>query len=1267
MKRQRMSEINAIGLQLEQLESLRKTAENISKGVRQQLISGLNPFIRDIYIMHLAANYLPRGSERSRPFLLLAADDYKAAVWKRELERLLPGQAEDPEKAENPPAIYYYPAREIMGFETYARSNELTGQCLRAEAALLSGEPAIIVSSFAALSRKLFSPQCFDDHSMLIDTDSIIDTKTLAGRLADCGYERMDLVENAGQFSIRGGIVDIFPFDLDKPVRIELYGDEVDSIRSFDVDSQRSLSEITEIVIRPASELLLNAEKLKDAGERVLADHDHQIRTLQKKGRAEAAEKCRRRREYMAELFSAGVTDQNFEDYTFYFLDKDDLCLLDYLPPQAVIILDEPLRLQESAEDCVRERNEILGQMIEQGNVLPAQAANYLDWNALLKKILTRQMISFSLLMRQPSFVKPSEIATVQCARMNDYRGSWQVFSAEIDQMHERKEKIMLVMSNDDAARNLQHLLREDGREVSLISGLDRPLLPGETVIINGLISEGFELPQAKLAVITERNIFGTRHARDERKTKKEQSSVQSRGRSGKKKRAARGQEQTAVSGLDMFADLQAGDYVVHNVHGIGRFQGVKTMEVQGQRKDYLSIQYAGTDHLYLPVEQMDLIQKYIGSEEGNPRLSKFGGKEWSRVKQRVKESLLKMVGELVKLYAERSQVQGVSFHDSPEWEAEFAAAFPFEETDDQLQAIDEIFEDMKSPRPMDRLLCGDVGYGKTEVAMRAAFRAVMNGKQVAVLVPTTILAQQHFNNFSERFAPFGVNVGLLSRFRSPAEQKQIREQLSAGEMDVVIGTHGLLSDKVKFKELGLLIVDEEQKFGVSHKEKIKQMRVNVDVLTLTATPIPRTLNMALTGIRAMSTLQMPPENRLPVRTFVTEEDPALIREAITRELSRGGQVYYVSNRVQGIESKAEWLRQLVPEAGFVVAHAQMDNKMLENIMLSFMQGEYDVLVCTTIVENGLDIPNVNTLIVSDSQQLGLAQLYQLRGRVGRSSSQAYAYFTFDRDKVLNENAEKRLEAIREFTEFGSGFKIAMRDLQIRGSGNVLGAEQHGQVADVGYHMYVKLLEEAVQEAKEAKQAETEEQPQSDERNTEQTGRKGDNSKQNDDREHQDTLQIPQTTIDLNIDAFIDADYISDSMQKIIMYKKIAQVTSKEDIEEIADELIDRYGDPPPSVSNLLRIAGLKLTAAGYNIRSIVYKGNELIIGFDAADLPSGKALALLSRSFPRSRFVSPDNSGRTETDVLQFRFQTNRSDSKTILKEISRLFRCLDSEQQND
>lgn len=808
------------------------------------------------------------------------------------------------------------------------------------------------------------------------------------------------------------------------------------------------------------------------------------------------------------------------------------------MPKDAVLIMDEPTRIRETARQMEREEAEWQTALLGQGEYLPGLKVSFTYEELFQQNPL--DVIYLSLFMRQTPGIQPQNIVQILCRGMQQFHGQMHALKTEWERWIKGRYRVIFTAGTEERAERLIRVLADYGMEVTKDTS-ENPPVPGHPVVRIGTLLGGFEMSATRLAVITEGEVFTQR-----------------------RRRARRIAKMDYAEKIKDYQDLKPGDYVVHVNHGIGRYAGIETLEVDGRHKDYLLIQYAGNDKLYVPVEQIEQVQKYIGSEEKKPKVYSLGGSEWSKVKNRVRSSVQDIAAELIQLYAKRQAAKGYAFSKDTPFQREFDAMFPYEETPDQLRSIEEIKRDMERDRPMDRLLCGDVGYGKTEVAIRAAFKAVMDGKQVAVLVPTTILAQQHYETFRERFADFPVEIRVLSRFRTRKEQRETIKGLKDHTVDIVIGTHRLLSKDVQFRDLGLLIIDEEQRFGVKHKEKIKQMKHNVDVLTLTATPIPRTLHMAMIGVRDLSVIETPPENRFPVQTYVLEYSAALVREAIERELARGGQVYFLYNQVHNIDQMADQVRQLVPEARVAVAHGQMPETELEKVMLDFLDGEYDVLVSTTIIETGVDIPNVNTLIIYDADKMGLSQLYQLRGRVGRSNRIAYAYFTYQRDKVLSEAAEKRLQAIKEFTELGSGFKIAMRDLAIRGAGNLLGAEQHGHIASVGFELYSQMLKEAIEELQGKEEKEKSVEPE----------------------------------IELKVDAYLPAEYIRDEKQKIEIYKKIRSVRTLEEARDLEEEIEDRFGDLPEPVINLLRVARIRAYAVQYGIEQVVQEKGEIVIRF---------------------------------------------------------------------
>lgn len=953
--------------------------------------------------------------------------------------------------------VYSYPAKDLLFFQADIHGNLLIRQRMKVIKALLEEKELTVVTSIDGCMDFLESLEKIKEQLIHYESDSTVDTEQLKNQLVALGYERVGQVEMPGQFSVRGGIVDIYCLTEENPWRIELWGDEIDSIRSFDPESQRSLENLEELTIYPAVE---------------------------------------------------------------HIGDKDMVSFLDYFPEERTIIfLDEPNRLTEKGGAVEEEYRQSRMHREEKGSRnLPE---NWLcSFEQLQKELNKRNCISVCALEPKQAGWKVREKFYLEVKSISAYNNSFELLVKDLHQYKKQGYRIALLSGSRTRAERLAKDLQEEGLAAFYGQDYDREICPGEIMVVYGHAKKGFEYPLIKFAVMTESDIFG-----QEQKKKKKKNYSGSR--------------------IQDFAELSIGDFVVHEKHGLGIYRGIEKVEVDRIVKDYIKIEYRGGSNLYIPATQLDCLQKYSGADASKaPKLNKLGTQEWNKTKSKVRGAVKNIAKELVELYAVRQEKEGYVCGPDTVWQREFEEMFPYEETEDQLSAIEDAKRDMESTRIMDRLICGDVGYGKTEVALRAAFKEVQESRQVAYLAPTTILAQQIYNTFVQRMKEFPVRVELLCRFRTPAQQKKAIEDLKKGQVDVIIGTHRVLSKDVQFKNLGLLIVDEEQRFGVTHKEKIKQLKKDVDVLTLTATPIPRTLHMSLIGIRDMSVLEEPPMDRMPIQTYVMEYDEETVREAINRELRRGGQVYYVYNRVTDIADVALRIAKLVPDARVDFAHGQMSERELENVMYSFVNGDIDVLVSTTIIETGLDISNVNTMIIHDSDRYGLSQLYQLRGRIGRSNRTAYAFLMYRKNVMLKETAEKRLAAIREYTDLGSGFKIAMRDLELRGAGNLLGAQQHGHMNAVGYDLYCKMLNEAVKEAKGIH-----------------------------------TMEDFETSVDLNVDAYIPDSYISNEFQKLDIYKRIAGIETQQDYDDMLEELLDRFGEPEKAVLNLLAIAKLKAIA----------------------------------------------------------------------------------------
>lgn len=972
---------------------------------------------------------------------------------------------------------YLYPARDLLFYYADIKGKTLTNrrmEVLRAIAEKKKEEPVTVITTMDAFLDGIISPDEIQKNRIHITGEDTVDLTKLEQDLTALGYERESQIEAPGQFAVRGGIIDVFPLAEEMPVRIELWGDEIDSIRMFDAKSQRSIENISEITIYPASENCFGNNGL--------------------------------------------------------------VSFLKYFPEnETLLFYDEPHRLQETAETVEAEYTESLKNRADAGMKEEGEEElRVFQTKDIISEMNRYSGIGLTTLESKCGLFKVRSVYTVQAKGVNPYNNSFELLTRDLKRLKRNGYRVVLLSGSRTRAKRLAEDLRDYDLSSFYSEDMQREVKPGEIMAAYGYASEGYEYPMLKFVVISESDIFG-------RKKKK------------KKRKKYEGQR------IQDFAELKPGDYVVHENHGIGVYKGIEKIEVEKIVKDYMKIVYAEGGVLYIPVAQMDLIQKYAGADAKKPRLNKLGTIQWGKTKSQVKKAVQIVAKDLVELYAVRQQSEGFVYGPDTVWQKEFEEMFPFEETDDQLQAIEDTKHDMESKKIMDRLICGDVGYGKTEIAIRAAFKAVQEGKQVVCLVPTTILAQQHYNTFVQRLKEFPVRIDLLCRFRSAAEQKKTIEDTKKGFVDILVGTHRVLSKDVVFKDLGLLIIDEEQRFGVTHKEKIKKLKENIDVLTLTATPIPRTLHMSLIGIRDMSVLEEAPNERMPIQTYVMEYNDEMVREAITRELARDGQVYYVYNRVNDIADVAGRIQSLVPDANVAFAHGQMKERELEDIMYDFINGDIDVLVSTTIIETGLDIPNANTMIIQDADRFGLSQLYQLRGRVGRSNRMAYAFLLYQRDKLLKEVAEKRLSAIREFTDLGSGIKIAMRDLEIRGAGNLLGEAQSGHMEAVGYDLYCKMLNEAVRQLKGGPEAET-----------------------------------FTTLIDLNVDAYIPEYYIKNEYQKLDIYKRIAAIESEEELEDMTEELIDRFGDIPKKVQQLLVTASLKSLAHSVYVTAIEQKGEEI-------------------------------------------------------------------------
>ena len=1029
---------------LENDPSLAEVIDKFNKKNGQTFVYGLNDSQKRAAV---AAAF----AKNARPLVIIVPEREALDEWREDLSEMLPGVP-----------LLELPETDTASFSTAAKSMELSAKRMDVLGHLLRHETVIVLARAAAAVQKGISCQEFMRLSLPLKIGDVISRDELLSRLVQIGYEHTEEVECIGQFSARGGIVDVFPINSRQPLRIEFFDDEIESLREYELLSKRSCKNISSFNILPLM-----------------------------------------------------LTDETGTPELF----------LSYLGGAGTVIFDEPTRIREQIVRLVKENPEVKHTLF--------------SWADLIVAAKENNAVYFALMLQRLHDTEPDTILSVIAKAAVPYQRQMHLLAGDLKEYLAAGQQILILMSDDTKAQSLREILVRHSIPAIYLPHPET-LKKGTVTIAKGVIGNGFEIPAANLAVITERDIFG----RQKKKLVKF---------------SAPGQK------IDHFRDIRVGDYVVHINHGIGKYLGVETLEIDGVHRDYLHIKYAGNDKLFVPTDQVQMLQKYIGTEGEVPHLNRMSGSVWAKAKARAKAAVEDIAKELLALYAKRSQATGCAFLPDTPWQQEFEEAFPFEETPDQLAAIEEIKRDMEKPEPMDRLLCGDVGFGKTEVAVRAAFKAVMSGKQVAVLVPTTVLAQQHYQTFLARFNNFGPQVDVICRFRTPKEQRLTVERTENGQVDILIGTHALLnSKKVKFKDLGLLIVDEEQRFGVKQKEKIKTLANGIDVLTLSATPIPRTLHMSLTGARDMSIIETPPAERHPIQTYVIEADDNILAGAIRRELKRGGQIYFIYNRVETIDYMRRRLEMLVPEARIQTAHGQMSEALLERVMVDFYEGAFDILLATSIVENGLDVANANTIIVYDADRFGLSQLYQMRGRVGRSSELAFAYFVYQPDKVLSETAEKRLQAMKDFAELGAGFKIAMRDLEIRGAGNLLGSQQHGHISSVGFEMYCRMLEETVQSLKTGKPV----------------------------------VEIPDPVIEVPVEAYIDGGYIDDAMHKIEIYQRIASVRKEKQLLSLTEELIDRFGKPTRPVQQLLNVARIKNYARDLGMRSVIVKAGLLELTF---------------------------------------------------------------------
>lgn len=1077
---------------LEENKKFQELTKQISK-TGPIAISGLV----DVEKLHVLAGIF---NETKRPMVLVTYNEIQARKLYQDLKKLIK-------------QTYFFPKKEITSYDYVAQSKEIEYKRIdvlnKMYLAKKQKEPIIIVTTIEAVMQKMVAKDTLYQNVIDFEVGKTYLLDEIKEKLVGLGYERSDLIENKGQFSIRGGIVDV-GLSEKIGVRIEFWGDEVDSIRFFQISSQRSTEMLKEITIFPAHELIV--QDLSEAVKNIQEKYPEEIEDI--------------------ELIKNGDYISKINKYFNEFY-ENQASFLDYMSDEYLLLLDEKSKINQRESNIIEDNNKLIASLVEKEKFVPEAIENIskFEYNFEEKQIIY---------LEQNDSIKNIQKYYFETREINFYNLQLDLLLADIVTYQKNKKKVVLLAGNEISAKKLCNILKENQINYKYEQEAEN-VKPGEIIVTIGGFSSGFENYDLNLIVVSLQNNF-------EEPVKR------------KKKLSSTFKDSEKI----VFADLKPGDIVVHQTHGIGQFIGVNTITADGVTKDYIKIKYRNDDILYVPTNSLDSVRKYIGGgDNSSPRLNKLGGKEWSATTSKVKKNLEAVAKDLIELYAKRQKIKGFSFSPDTPWQKQFEDSFPYTETDDQLRCIQDVKKDMEKPQPMDRLLCGDVGYGKTEVAIRAAFKAVMDQKQVAYLVPTTILANQQYEEFKTRMQEFAINVELLNRFKTKKEQDEIIKKLKLGEVDVIVGTHRLLSEDVNFKDLGLLIIDEEHRFGVKDKEKIKKLRTNIDVLTMTATPIPRTLHMSIVGVRDMSVIYEPPHNRKPVQTYVLEYDQEVITEAITKEIERGGQVFYLFNQVEGIEKKANEISMLVPEAKVGFAHGKMSGRELEEIMESFINHEINVLVCTTILESGIDIPNANTIIVENADRLGLAQLYQIRGRVGRSDKQAYAYITYKRDKLLSEVADKRLKAIKEFTEFGSGFKIAMRDLEIRGAGSMLGEMQHGHMEKVGYDTYCKLLDEVIKEMQGI-----------------------------------EVVEEQDVQIDLAVSSYIPDNFIENSSQKIEIYQNIALCRTEEELQNVIDEVIDRYGRLPKELENLIDIARIKQLARKANILKIAQKENGIVFYF---------------------------------------------------------------------
>ncbi len=1151
---------------------------DINKGVRSINVSGISETQKAHMIFSLCIH-------AEKPCVIVAYSDLQAKKLYEDMQFFVGDHAK------------LFPSKEYIFYEVEAYSTDIIRQRFEVLDALCSApKNTIVITTEKALRQIIMPSEIYKKNIKALTIGMIYELQALVEDFIVMGYERVDMVEGRGQFSVRGGIVDFYPLISEYAYRIEFFDDEIDSIRVLDTITQRSVDKVKEVRVGPAREALLTKQQVDNITIQ-LNKIVHKVEAKINRGmQPEILEATLTHLKADIEKFKQQHYFASLDKY-LPFIYSEQSTILEYLGGNAITFIDEPLKIEQQVKATTFEFNETIKAMMEKGLVIEDTSRLMIDETDYISRILERKCINLSTLTRTKKDDVESSTINITGKILHSFHGKLEFLYEDLERWKKNKYRIVILAGTKNRGIELVKILEERNIHSVYMDEINEVMPEGQIVITQGSLTKGFEYPLIRFVIISDKEIFKQHSKRKSKKRKKSAATIKS------------------------FTDLNVGDFIVHQNHGIGRYMGSERLIVEGITKDYLKIKYQGDDYLYVPTNQLDLVQKYIGGENKRVRLHKLGGADWTKAKAKVKKSVQNLAKGLIELYATRQSIKGHAYSNDTTWQRQFEDTFPYEETQDQLRCIREVKEDMENIGCMDRLLCGDVGYGKTEIAMRAAFKAVMDGKQVAYLVPTTILAQQHYSNFTQRMKDFPVTVEMLSRFRSPSEQKNIIKRLKTGEIDIIIGTHRIIQKDLLFRDLGLLIIDEEQRFGVTHKEKLKEIRKNIDVLTLTATPIPRTLHMSMIGVRDMSILEEPPEDRYPVQTYVLEYNNALIRDAILKEISRGGQVYYLFNRVRGIYKVAENLRQMIPDAKIAVAHGQMNERELEDIMLKVLNGKIDVLVCTTIIETGLDIPNVNTIIIEDADRMGLSQLYQLRGRVGRSNRLAYAYICYKKDKVLQESAEKRLQAIKEFTEFGAGFKIAMRDLEIRGAGNILGPEQHGHMDAVGYDMYCKLLEESVRELK-----------------------------------GEQVIEQIETTVELNVDAYIPDTYIKRDSHRVDIYKRIASIQNLQDAYDVEEEIEDRYGDLPASVRNLIQIALIKTLANQLRISVITQKDNRILIYFYNQNHLDMKAIFELVENYKGTMLFNASDKPYLSYNVIK-KYKTKILDNiKIILQKLKQL-----------